>query len=416
MNESDKRTEWYDAREVTAAARDRWPDVLSRLGVDAGLLRNTHGPCPGCGGKDRFRFDDKEGSGSFICSQGGGGNLAGYGTELLMHVNGWEWKKAVNELGAALGLQPKHGQRREDASTALNAGVAAEPRAEKAKGKPEIDMERVQDFIRGTPAVDEGWLRRRSPVDVAKVESGDFLNALFQQGERVLIFTEEHSQGNFLWVAGKPHAELLPCAEKETGLFGGWRLAQDRHTKAVRSALPRTERLGIWYLVQPVSGKWEVKPDVKWTEAEGQWSKDVQGKYTRRSAVNVTAWRYLVLESDELPAETWLRVVADLPLPISALYTSGGRSIHALLRLPAGSKTQWDGVRDALRALVCPLGADAGALSAVRLSRLPCCFREGAMQKGGGYVRYPKARRQELLYLNPNPDGTPLLLSKEVRA
>ena len=45
-------------------ARGRWPGILTALGVPAKALRNRHGPCPVCGGKDRFRFDDKGGAGN----------------------------------------------------------------------------------------------------------------------------------------------------------------------------------------------------------------------------------------------------------------------------------------------------------------------------------------------------------------
>ena len=52
------------------AARGRWPSILQALGVDPKFLRNEHGPCPHCGGKDRFRFDDRL-NGSFFCSHCG---------------------------------------------------------------------------------------------------------------------------------------------------------------------------------------------------------------------------------------------------------------------------------------------------------------------------------------------------------
>ncbi len=48
----------YDA--VRAAAQGRWPWILAGLGVDPDTLKDDHGPCPGCGGVDRFRFDDKD--------------------------------------------------------------------------------------------------------------------------------------------------------------------------------------------------------------------------------------------------------------------------------------------------------------------------------------------------------------------
>jgi hypothetical protein len=49
-------------------AQHRWLDILTALGVPAKFLRNWHGPCPMCGGKDRFRFDDKDGKGTFFCN------------------------------------------------------------------------------------------------------------------------------------------------------------------------------------------------------------------------------------------------------------------------------------------------------------------------------------------------------------
>ena len=386
---------FYDAQEVRDAARDRWPSLLGALGVDARLLSGTHGPCPGCGGRDRFRFDDKSGAGTFICSRGGGEPVAGDGVALLMHVRDIEWKEAVNLLGDALGLAPREGERR----APVNPGVAAAPRAPKVESRPEVDREYVAFLIRSTPEVDEEWLRRRSPVDPRGVTAGDFLNALYEPGERVLVFENQRSQGDFLWVAGNP---ALPDAAN-VSLRGGWRLAQQRGVAAVKSELPQKSKDGVWYLVQPVSGQWEIKPDVTFTaDAEGKTRREVDAHYTRRSAVNVRQWRYFVLESDELPMEEWLRVVVTLPVPIAALYTSGGRSVHALVRMPCGSKAMWDAVRDNLRPIVCPLGADPAALSAVRLSRLPGCFRG--------------EREQRLLYLAPNPEPREMRMMKEVRA
>jgi hypothetical protein len=71
---------------VKKQARHHWVELLIAAGIDAKALRNVHGPCPGCGGKDRFRFDDHDGNGTFICSQGNGDNLSGDGFELLQHA------------------------------------------------------------------------------------------------------------------------------------------------------------------------------------------------------------------------------------------------------------------------------------------------------------------------------------------
>lgn len=69
-------------REVTQAAAGRWPDVLAGLNISVPDSPRKHAPCPVCGGKDRFRFDDG-GRGSFICNQCG----AGDGLDLIQKVH-----------------------------------------------------------------------------------------------------------------------------------------------------------------------------------------------------------------------------------------------------------------------------------------------------------------------------------------
>lgn len=93
----------HDINDVNEAARGQWPYILSVLGgVDANFLRNKHGPCPLCGGRDRYRFDDKDGSGSYLCSQCG----AGYGFHLFERFTGMGFKDAVNAIGNFLHLTP----------------------------------------------------------------------------------------------------------------------------------------------------------------------------------------------------------------------------------------------------------------------------------------------------------------------
>lgn len=63
-------------------ARGKWRSILPALGVPMSALTGKHGPCPMCGGKDRFRFDDKGGDGSYYCNGCG----AGRGVDLVMGV------------------------------------------------------------------------------------------------------------------------------------------------------------------------------------------------------------------------------------------------------------------------------------------------------------------------------------------
>lgn len=85
---------------VREIAAGKWRGILVALGFDDGMLDGKHHPCPACQGKDRFRFDDKGGSGSFFCSQCG----AGSGPELIMRVKGIDFKEAAREIERVVGF------------------------------------------------------------------------------------------------------------------------------------------------------------------------------------------------------------------------------------------------------------------------------------------------------------------------
>jgi putative DNA primase/helicase len=70
--------------ELRDQARGRWRAILPKLDVPVGSLDGRQHPCPICGGKDRFRFDDIEGNGTWYCNGCGAGDGAG----LAMAVTG----------------------------------------------------------------------------------------------------------------------------------------------------------------------------------------------------------------------------------------------------------------------------------------------------------------------------------------
>ena len=86
--------------EVKRAAHGRWPGVLAAFGVPAAMLVNRHGPCPLCGGTDRFRFDDRHGNGEYYCNGCG----AGDGFRLLEKHLGWDFPRAAREVAEAVGV------------------------------------------------------------------------------------------------------------------------------------------------------------------------------------------------------------------------------------------------------------------------------------------------------------------------
>lgn len=244
--------------------------------------------------------------------------------------------------------------------------------------KPEYDAARLREFAGDwAKEVDLIWLANRSSHDPAEVDSSMFLDLIYRTGEKVLTFTEVTKDGN-PWTQGEA---VWPDEE-----------------------IPRTGKCGVWYLAQPGDGEYRLNPRT--------------GKTSRRSEESVVRWPFLVLESDSAPLREWLGALVRLPLKIVAIYSSGGRSVHALVQVDAISKGHWDDLvknqmEVGLRFLVMN-GADKGVFSAVRLTRLPGAYREGKM-KGGRYERFARPELQKLLYINPHPVARPLCEAPELR-
>ena len=96
---------YLEFSEVRMAAAGRWEQIHRALGIQ---LRTTshqkHTPCPGCGGKDRFRVShDYAQTGRFFCS-GGGDLQSGDGFALLQHVHGWSAVESLQAVAEHLGL------------------------------------------------------------------------------------------------------------------------------------------------------------------------------------------------------------------------------------------------------------------------------------------------------------------------
>lgn len=80
-------------------SKGRWKGILLHFGLDGKFLTGRHSPCPLCDGTDRYRWDDKDGSGSYLCNQCG----AGYGMDLLMKFKGWDFRTAAHEVDQVVG-------------------------------------------------------------------------------------------------------------------------------------------------------------------------------------------------------------------------------------------------------------------------------------------------------------------------
>ncbi|HDO1327262.1 TPA: toprim domain-containing protein, partial [Aeromonas veronii] len=85
--------------DIAAVATGHWPVLLTAMGIDT-PRGGKHGPCPICGGKDRFRLDDKGGRGTWICNQCG----AGDGLTLVSLVTGKTIKESAELIAPLVGL------------------------------------------------------------------------------------------------------------------------------------------------------------------------------------------------------------------------------------------------------------------------------------------------------------------------
>jgi len=97
---------YYKTESVREAAKGHWLYILSALApqLEPALKKcGHHVPCPVHGGKDGFRlFKDVVITGGGICNTCG---AKANGFELLKWVNGWDFKKTLEEVGRFLNVE-----------------------------------------------------------------------------------------------------------------------------------------------------------------------------------------------------------------------------------------------------------------------------------------------------------------------
>jgi hypothetical protein len=217
-------------------------------------------------------------------------------------------------------------------------------------------------------------IKKRSPLDPGQQTPATTLRHLYRPGEKVLLFDKCESQGQIIWQApreGDPYNEHV----------------FDRFLKPARGE-------GAWLLANSITGQWvKVSRLVSTHNPEGR---------TRRAVEALASCRYCVVESDAAPQDQWLRALVQMPLPIAAVTSSGGKSIHALIDTGAKNLEEWHEAADIVARVVIPLGADPATLNTpAQLTRMP------------GFYRGTKGKWQELLYLNPAADSTPIIARPE---
>jgi P4 family phage/plasmid primase-like protien len=139
----------YDKDMVVRAASGRWPEIISTLGgVVSDTLDGGHHPCPKCGGKDRFRFSNRDGRGSVICGQcfkSGSGD----GIDAVEWLCGWDFPQALEEIAKYLGITPETN----------------------GNGKEKADPEKDLKFLPWNDLLAAMWCDRKRPISPSAIQS-----------------------------------------------------------------------------------------------------------------------------------------------------------------------------------------------------------------------------------------------------
>lgn len=175
-------------------------------------------------------------------------------------------------------------------------------------------------------------------------EISTYLSTLFQAEENVgyVVHSWKNQDGKYLpdagccdRTAGKLLEDLTYCENDLGAVFGDY-----------------DPSIGAWIRFNPLDGK--------------------GGKNE-----NVTDFRYALVESDGIPIEQQNGIMRDLQLPIACLVYSGGKSLHAIVRVEAGNAKEYR-ERVAFLYQICDkngLQVDRACKNPSRLSRMPGVVR-----------------------------------------
>ena len=86
------------------AAKGHWPVIFEHYGLPPVTGKNHFkGECPSCGGRGKYRCDDHEGNGTWICTCGSGDGMA-----LLLKTQGKPFGVLCREIDHLLGNDYQH--------------------------------------------------------------------------------------------------------------------------------------------------------------------------------------------------------------------------------------------------------------------------------------------------------------------
>ena len=225
--------------EITTQAVGKWQSIFSSLGIDVG--NGKHCPCPVCGGKDRFRFDNKNGRGTYICNQCGSGD----GLELIKNYYDCDAKEASNKVAEYLNL--RNTSTSSDLKSDLQDNIPDNPVCKKVNYLLSKAIFGQSDYLTkkgltfDLTLLDDGRIFAPLININSEYTGGQFIEP---NGNKRLM-RGSNKKGAFIWVnpkLGRPdevNKELLTATEIIIceGLATGISIAEFRHRSLVISAI-----------------------------------------------------------------------------------------------------------------------------------------------------------------------------------
>lgn len=163
-------------------------------------------------------------------------------------------------------------------------------------------------------------------------------------------------------------------------------------------------------VIMPVR-EWLQKADARKGDLATLWSSSAgAGVYIGMNPVkpggtkdeDVTDYRFALIESDAIPQEEQYAAIVSSQVPVAALIDSGGKSIHAWVRVDAKDRREYDEKTAFLKSYF--PWADQKNTNPARLSRLPDAKRKGRRQRllniglgAGSWIEWQESlRRSEI--------------------
>lgn len=97
----DNKGKYVDSKDIQRRVIGRWRGIFAGIGVDLPESPRKHAACPLCGpgnNSHRFRFDDLDGTGTWICTCG-----SGNGWELYKAITNTDFETAISQVSKVIG-------------------------------------------------------------------------------------------------------------------------------------------------------------------------------------------------------------------------------------------------------------------------------------------------------------------------